>query len=305
MPRGSSAIFDACGCVLAVNGEQNAPKQIRQTKQPAEAEGKGIEPFFLLIEDVALEGRPTAGVRIVTQEPAQATPQTGASAKFLALKETIFQLVATTPGLRSKNSICDRVTGGNKSAKYTAIDELVQEGRLTYSDSGFITSSAEPKTVARAILPVPPSVPSVPSGPEPVPSRSRELQQFPGTGPAVPVVNTGTAGPGLPPPPPGLPPPPRRTDRDEERKRSEAQDDADVIATMPTKERVPYMAAQGWSEGRSKRARGALALREASIRRDALELQKAVDGGLDVAAWATERGWSDARIAAAKLRMEI
>ena len=91
----------------------------------------------------------------------------------------------------------------------------------------------------------------------------------------------------------------------EERRRSEAQADAEFLATMPMKERSQYMAAQGWSDGRSNRARGALALREPAIRRDAQELQKAVDRGLTPEAWGVENGWSDARIAAAKLRMEF
>ena len=293
MPRGSSAIFDACGCVFTVSGEQNEPKQIRQTKQPAEAEGGSLQPFFVVIEDVPVDGRPTAGVRIIAQDDTQTQAKTGASAKLTALKETIFQLVASTPGLRAKNSICDRVTGGNKSAKCTAIDELLDEGRLIISDGGFIAVTADSETRVRAFLPVP----AVPGGPEPVPARSQKEQQSPGPVPRSRGGIPGTGDRDRPPPSP--------SSTEEERKRLESQCDADLLATMPVKERSQYMAAQGWSDGRAKRARGALALRESSIRRDAQELQKAADKGLDVAAWATEQGWSDERIAAAKLRMEV
>ena len=293
MPRGSSAIFDACGCVFTVSGEQNEPKQIRQTKQPAEAEGGSLQPFFVVIEDVPVDGRPTAGVRIIAQDDTQTQAKTGASAKLTALKETIFQLVASTPGLRTNNSICDRVTGGNKSAKCTSIDELLDEGRLIISDGGFIAVTADSETRVRAFLPVP----AVPGGPEPVPARSQKEQQSPGPVPRSRGGIPGTGDRDRPPPSP--------SSTEEERKRLESQCDADLLATMPVKERSQYMAAQGWSDGRAKRARGALALRESSIRRDAQELQKAADKGLDVAAWGAEQGWSDERIAAAKLRMEV
>jgi hypothetical protein len=295
MPRGSSAIFDACGCVFTVSGEQNEPKQIQQTKQPAEAEGVGLAPFFLAIEDVPVDDRPTAGVRIVIQEAIAAQPKTGASAKMTALKETVFQLVLSTHGLRTKNSICDRVTGGNKSAKCTAIDELIQEGRIFDTDTGFSVVNAGPGTAGTG---GPDGPSAVPSGPEPVPAGPERSQAVSRTGPSVPPPLRGDRGT-------GTAAHARVGPTAEERKRSESQCDADLLATMPVKERSQYMAAQGWSDGRSKRARGALALRESSIRRDAQELQKAADKGLDVAAWGTEQGWSDERIAAAKLRMEI
>ena len=248
MPRGSSAIFDACGCVFTVSGEQNEPKQIRQTKQPAEAEGGSLQPFFVVIEDVPVDGRPTAGVRIIAQDDTQTQAKTGASAKLTALKETIFQLVASTPGLRTKNSICDRVTGGNKSAKCTSIDELLDEGRLIISDGGFIAVTADSETRVRAFLPVP-AVRAVRAGPGSVPKE----QQSPGPVPRSRGGIPGTGDRDRPPPSP--------SSTEEERKRLESQCDADLLATMPVKERSQYMAAQGWSDGRAKRARGALALR--------------------------------------------
>jgi hypothetical protein len=64
--RGSSAIFDACGCVLVITAGKTAadPKRVRQTKQPAESEGAPIADFELVVEDVELDGNRTAGVRV-------------------------------------------------------------------------------------------------------------------------------------------------------------------------------------------------------------------------------------------------
>lgn len=299
LARGSSAIFDASGCVLNVTGEANEPKEVRQVKQPAEAEGAQLAPFFVVVEDVQANGSPTGGVRVVVPNAQQAKTKVGASAKFLALKEAIWGLVQASPGLRTKNSICDRVAGGNKSAKCTAIDELVQDGRIYNSDTGFIAVGNSPETLGPASSSGAAVVPAVPRGPSVVPSGpERSKQSSQDRSHVVPPLQgdrgTGTATQHLTGPKAA-----------EERRRSESQIDADLLATMPAKERTQYAAAQGWSDGRSKRARGALALRESSIRRDAMALQKAADGGLDAAAWATEQGWSDERIAAAKLRMEV
>lgn len=50
-PRGSSAIFDGCGCVLQIEAkEPHEPKSVHQTKGAAEAEGGSIPPFMLSIE---------------------------------------------------------------------------------------------------------------------------------------------------------------------------------------------------------------------------------------------------------------
>ena len=51
-PRGSSAIFDGCGCVMQIEAKEgDDAKTVHQTKSAAEAEGGIIRPFALSIED--------------------------------------------------------------------------------------------------------------------------------------------------------------------------------------------------------------------------------------------------------------
>jgi len=129
VPRGSSAIFDASGCVFAIDGENKRPKRVQQTKAPAEAEGSAIDNFFLAIEDVATESNPTAGLRVVYLSSANAMSTTGRIAKFNDLKRSIMALVASNPNLTSGNSVNERVTG-KKESVLTAIRELMSEGFL-------------------------------------------------------------------------------------------------------------------------------------------------------------------------------
>lgn len=268
VPRGSSAIFDACGCIFVVEGEEAKPKRIQQTKAPAEAEGGSIPEFFLSIEDVSDGSNPTAGLRVVCQETSKARAQTGVSAKFESLKAAIMELVASNPTLTSANAVCERVSGGRKDSKLTAIQELLSEGKLCQPGG-----SGTPIRVGSG--PGPNSVPTGPIGKSgPVP-RSPSLK----TGP-----ETGTTPPGT-----------GRQEEAEAKRRSQAAEDAGTLLKVTAKERSQYALAEGWSEERTRRAKGALALREAALRKDIAALQ-AVAGDVDPSAWATEQGWSDERI---------
>jgi len=130
IPRGSSAIFDACGSVMVMLGEKGKPKLVCHEKGAAEAEGGVFEDFCLAIEDVPVDGDPRAGVRIVYQTTQQAGVTMDSIDRFEALKKQILMTVRQCGDLRSKNAICDRLEGGNKSKKLTAIQELIDEGRL-------------------------------------------------------------------------------------------------------------------------------------------------------------------------------
>lgn len=67
--RGSSALFDAAGCVLlVVNQPDGKPRLVQQIKVPAEAESAAMADFGLEIEDVLDEEGSSTGVRIVCSE---------------------------------------------------------------------------------------------------------------------------------------------------------------------------------------------------------------------------------------------
>jgi hypothetical protein len=62
--RGSSAIFDACGSIFVMSNRKGG-KYVEHVKSAAEADSGLIEPFYLVIEDVAIGSNPRAGVRLV------------------------------------------------------------------------------------------------------------------------------------------------------------------------------------------------------------------------------------------------
>jgi RecA-family ATPase len=130
IPRGSSAIFDACGSVLVMVGEKGLPKQVRHEKGAAEAEGGVIDDFFLAIEDVAIGPDPRAGVRVVYQTQEQAGGMIDdAAARFEKLKKQILATVRKHTDLTSKNAICERVSG-TRSTKLSAVQELIEQKKI-------------------------------------------------------------------------------------------------------------------------------------------------------------------------------
>lgn len=130
LARGSSAIFDACGCVLnivAKNGE--TAKRVSQVKMPAEAEGSSISDFDLVIEDVARDGNPTGGVRVVWQLPTAVDQAARASAAYERDSERMLAVVRTNPGL-SGSAIIEK-SGVQRARAFAILNALVDERTLT------------------------------------------------------------------------------------------------------------------------------------------------------------------------------
>jgi hypothetical protein len=111
VPRGSSAIFDACGCVLVLTGAKDEPKLVREEKTPADADGRAAEDFYLAVEDVAEGDCPNAGLRVVLRTKEQAKPPAKDDERFARLKSQIVDLVRANQDLTSANAICARIRG--------------------------------------------------------------------------------------------------------------------------------------------------------------------------------------------------
>ncbi len=126
--RGSSAIFDGCGCVFDITGEKD-PRLVKQVKTPAEAEGGKIEEFYLVIEDIPDGDDPLGAVRVLAKSKEEIVPRRSGS-KFDKLKEDMVTVVRDNAGISTLNALCARVTGGNKTVKMEAWHELVREGRI-------------------------------------------------------------------------------------------------------------------------------------------------------------------------------
>lgn len=130
LARGSSAIFDACGCVLNfVAGETGAqPKRVSQVKTPAEAEGVGLEPFLLTVEDVALDGNPTAGVRATWTGVKRASEIERADNAYERDTQRLLATISAHPNT-SSNGLVER-SGMGRQRALSLLGVLVDEGKL-------------------------------------------------------------------------------------------------------------------------------------------------------------------------------
>jgi hypothetical protein len=126
IPRGSSGIFDAAGCVYVMSGGKGEPKLMSQTKSPAESEGAPIDDFALSIEDVEINANPKAGLRVSHQGagPIGDTPEQ----KYRRNAERIMAVLRAHP-----NSCQDKIpelAGMKKATAIAVLKSLVSDGRV-------------------------------------------------------------------------------------------------------------------------------------------------------------------------------
>lgn len=123
--RGSSAIFDASGSVFVVSAAKNGdPRRVTNTKPPADAEGAALEDFGLVVEDVEIEGRKTAGVRVRWEPLAGANPVVEADAKWEADTARILDVIARNAGA-AQSTIAGK--SGINNARANAILRALRE----------------------------------------------------------------------------------------------------------------------------------------------------------------------------------
>lgn len=133
--RGSSGIFDACGCVLVISADKDKPILVQQAKAPAEAEGTAAPDFHLRIEDVE------NGVRVSYFEPEKTAegPSMGRPKEttFEDVRNDVLRVVREEPGLKSANAIVHRCKVGQRGQRLQAITELHDEKRIAFVGGGF------------------------------------------------------------------------------------------------------------------------------------------------------------------------
>lgn len=136
--RGSSAIFDACGCVFVVTPgkSKDDPRKVAQVKQPAEAEGGALEDFCLNVEDFTVGTNPTAGVRVVHRSLEAEDAEVEASAKYERDAARLLDAIRATPGISQKILIEKSAMGRTRAGH--VLGALEEQGRLhvTLADRG-------------------------------------------------------------------------------------------------------------------------------------------------------------------------
>jgi len=111
-PRGSSAIFDACGTTFILSRSGDGRIKVEQAKQAAEAAGAGLDPFRLQIVDVADDGLRGGGVK-VEQVEAEQTPAAPTGA-ILDAAQKVHAFVRDNPGC-SGNLIRQGIRGKDRT----------------------------------------------------------------------------------------------------------------------------------------------------------------------------------------------
>lgn len=282
IPRGSSAIFDACGCVLSIEGPKNEPKLVVQTKAPAEAEGSALEDFYVAIDDVPGPCGPNEGLRVLYLEGNQTRVQVAIN-KDLNIRDRIVQAIQGFPGqFNSANSIL-RAVGGKRNDALAILDELVDEGvvvRPTCKGAAFGLGTSFSSGTSRVPMTVPPPTNGgTRSGWYP-PYRSSVRDFSNGSVPA-PVPDEAAA-----------------------RRAKQAEEDARKLEATDRKNWKAIVAGEGWPAPREAKAR---ALAKASIEKahnDGVELWRARARGEDPKAWATEQGWENERTSKAMTHID-
>lgn len=129
IPRGSSAIFDACGCVLVLSGDKGAPKLVRQEKTPAESAGGAAEDFYLAVEDVADDADPRAGVKVFYRTKEEVDPPRDGEAEFETVVRRVLECVQQNPGIAGREAIRE-ILRLNAAKVRAAVDTLLQRGSV-------------------------------------------------------------------------------------------------------------------------------------------------------------------------------
>lgn len=128
--RGSSAIFDASGCVLHFNAKPgDGVKLVQQTKAPAEAIGGALDPFQLAIEDVSPVEGELGGVRVVWQPYVAPDVEAEAEAAFERDASRLLRQVRRVPEGQTGTTIVARC-GMRKARGLDVLRALVDDRRL-------------------------------------------------------------------------------------------------------------------------------------------------------------------------------
>jgi RecA-family ATPase len=125
--RGSSAIFDACASVFVLDAEKGEPTRVHHEKD--RITGTTVADFGLSVEDVAIDGDPRGGLRIVHLEAEQLAPvrdDAGAS-RFCKAIETARKCIAENPGIAGAEAVREHV-GARAGIVRAAVKQLLADG---------------------------------------------------------------------------------------------------------------------------------------------------------------------------------
>lgn len=129
--RGSSAIFDACGCVynLVIGKTNGDPRTVTMSKPPTASEGVPVEPFGLVVQDVEVGGNLLAGVSVTWRKSLIADPDAQANQAYEADAARLLRVIAEQPG--SSSSTIAMRAGMQKARAIEVLKSLAMDGRVS------------------------------------------------------------------------------------------------------------------------------------------------------------------------------
>lgn len=127
--RGTSAIYDAAGCVLNFVALPGGAKLVTQVKMPAEAEGQALDPFEIVVEDIGVEGNPTAGARVSWRPHVPVDEATKAEQEFERHAALVLRAVRRVPAGQTSNEIVASC-GVQRNRALDVLRALADMGRL-------------------------------------------------------------------------------------------------------------------------------------------------------------------------------
>jgi hypothetical protein len=130
--RGSSAIFDACGCVYNLTiGKANAdPRRLVMAKPPASGMGKPVAAFGLVVADVASGEDEFAGVSVTWRADTSAADAVSeADRAYLADTARVLAIVTRSPGITQNALVLQ--AGMNRNRAQALLGCLVDEERVS------------------------------------------------------------------------------------------------------------------------------------------------------------------------------
>ncbi len=126
--RGSGALYDACGSVLVFSAAKGEP--ISVTHEKARISGRPHEDFRLWIEDVEIDGDPTAGLRVSRLDATALEAKQEPSNRYSETKGRVLALVREEGTVAGGVNVLRARLGARKDDVSAAVTELVKAGAI-------------------------------------------------------------------------------------------------------------------------------------------------------------------------------
>lgn len=128
--RGSSALLDAVGCAFLLEmSSYSAPRRMRQTKMPAEADGESVPDGELLIQDVEGPSGRAHGLRIVWR-PATFASQRSPSQTLSDAEDRLEDAIRTAGNGGVSKRRLRALVRGSRTVFDAALEAVIASGRV-------------------------------------------------------------------------------------------------------------------------------------------------------------------------------